>query len=401
MKITNLRIRELEGTMEYPGVFWEERLRMPLDIYPKYRAMGAELMAKHPIPLGDGRYRVINQFLEIETDEGLTGMSGPMFYPSSAFYIDTSIKRHLIGEDPLRTEYLWDVMYRGNINARSGEVTAAVSMVDIALWDLKGKFFGQPVCSLLGGPVQDRIPCYASALCCSIEPEKVDARVREYRKKGYPGAKFFVRDGPQDGQAGIERNLELVRTAREAGGPDFKIMLDAWNSWDVPYTMKMAELMEAYGPEWFEEPVMPDMRESHARLREMCPVKIAGGEHEFTRWGAKLLMDMGVLDICQFDVVWTGGISELMKITTLCSLYDVPLIPHGVSMQATVNVAFTQNGVTVPMLEYLIVEQERLQFFMKERITPVEGYIPAPTSPGLGIVIDQDRIESEREISFT
>ena len=100
-------------------------------------------------------------------------------------------------------------------------------------------------------------------------------------------------------------------------------------------------------------------------------------------------------------MVWTGGISELMKITTLCSLYDVPLILHGVSMQATVNVAFTQNAVIVPMLEYLVVEQERLQFFMKEKIEPVEGYIFAPTSPGLGITIDESKIESETEISFT
>ena len=131
MKITNLRIRELEGIMEYPGIFWEERLRMPTDIYPEYRDMGPELMAKHPIPLGDDKYRVVLQFLQIETDEGLTGLSGPLFYPSTAFLIDTTIKRHLIGKDPLRTELHWDVMYRSNMNARADEATAAVSMVDI------------------------------------------------------------------------------------------------------------------------------------------------------------------------------------------------------------------------------------------------------------------------------
>jgi L-alanine-DL-glutamate epimerase-like enolase superfamily enzyme len=324
-----------------------------------------------------------------------------MFYPSSAFFIDTSIKKHLIGEDPLKTEYHWDVMYRSNLNARAGEVLAALSMVDIALWDLKGKFFGQPVCSLLGGPVQDKIPCYASALCCSIETEKVDARVKEFSKMGYPAAKFFVRDGPQDGRAGLERNLELLKTARKAGGPDFKIMLDAWCSWDIPYTIKMAELMAEYEPEWFEEPVMPDMQESLARLRERCPVPIAGGEHEFTRWGAKLLMDMGALDIYQFDAVWTGGISELTKIATLCSVYDAPLIPHGVSMQATVHVAFAQNAVIVPMLEYLVVEQERLQFFLQDKIEPVGGYISAPTSPGLGMTIDENKVLSEKEVSFS
>lgn len=400
MKITGVRIRQLEGIMEYPDVFWEERLRMPLDIYPKYRKMGPELLMKHPIPIGDGRYRVVSQFLQIETDEGVTGLSGPMFYPSTAFFIDTSIKPHLIGEDPLKTEYHWDVMYRSNLNARAGEVTAAMSMVDVALWDLKGKYLGQPVCNLLGGPVQDKIPCYASALCCSIELEKVSARVEQFLKEGYTGAKFFVRDGPQDGQAGIERNVALIKAIRQTAGPDFKIMLDAWCSWDIPYTLRMAELMAEYRPEWFEEPVMPDMRESMARVREKCPVKIAGGEHEFTRWGAKLLMDMGALDIYQFDAVWAGGISEMMKIATLCSLYDVPLIPHGVSMQATVHLAFALNTVTVPMLENLFVEQERFQFFFREKVKPVHGFIHHPTAPGLGMTLDESKIESEKEIKF-
>lgn len=400
MKITGVKIRQLEGIMEYPTVFWEERLRMPLDIYPKYRKMGPELLMKHPIPMGDGRYRVVSQFLQIETDEGVTGLAGPMFYPSTAFFIDTSIKPHLIGEDPLKTEYHWDVMYRGNLNARAGEVTAAMSMVDVALWDLKGKVLGQPVCNLLGGPVQDKIPCYASALCCSIEQEKVSARIEQFLKEGYTGAKFFVRDGPQDGQAGIERNVALIRAARRAAGPDFKIMLDAWCSWDIPYTMRMAELMGEYRPEWFEEPVMPDMRESHARLTDRCPVKIAGGEHEFTRWGAGLLMNMRAFDIYQFDAVWAGGISEMMKIATLCSLYDVPLIPHGVSMQATAHLAFALNTVTVPMLEYLFVEQERLQFFLKEKVKPVDGFIHCPTSPGLGMTLDESKIKSEKEIKF-
>jgi L-rhamnonate dehydratase len=400
MKITKLRIRQLEGVMDYPGVFWEERLRMPVDIYPKYRAMGPELLAKHPIRTGDGKYKIIGQFLQVETDEGLTGLSGPMFCPSTAFYIDTDIQQRLIGEDPLRTELHWDILYRTNFNARAGEYTAALSMVDIALWDLKGKSLGQPVCNLLGGPVQDRIPCYASALCCSIEPEKVAARVKQFLKEGYAGVKFFVRDGPQDGPAGMERNLDLIRNIRKTGGPGLKIMLDAWCSWDIPYTIKMAERVAEYAPEWFEEPVMPDLRESLARLRKRCPVQIAGGEHDFTRWGAKALMDISALDIYQFDAVWAGGISELVKIATLCSLYDVPLIPHGVSMQATAHMAFAQNAAIVPMLEYLVVEQERFQFFLKEKIKPVDGYLYPPRSPGLGMTLDESKIDSEKDVKF-
>jgi L-alanine-DL-glutamate epimerase-like enolase superfamily enzyme len=275
---------------------------------------------------------------------------------------------------------------------------AAISYVDIALWDIKGKWLGQPVYKLLGGPVQERIPAYASCLCCSIEPKKVKKRVKDLVRQGYTASKWFVREGPQDGPAGERKNVELIKTIREAGGPDMKIMIDAWNSWDVPYTLKMSELLSDYDPYWFEEPVMPDMIESSARLRAMCPVTIAGAEHEYTRWGAKNLMDMEALDIYQFDATWAGGISELMKICTLASAYDVPVIPHGVSVQATLQVSFAQNSVMVPMMEYLIVEQERIQLFIKDQIRPVNGYVTPPTVPGVGIELDETKIDSERDI---
>jgi L-alanine-DL-glutamate epimerase-like enolase superfamily enzyme len=398
LKITNVRVRELEGTMEYPGTFWEERLRMPNDIYPYFKEKGVEIMAREPVLIRDGVYRLTNQFLQIDTDEGVSGIAGPMFFQSAAFYINTQLKRYLIGRDPMATELLWDQMYRSAIHGRKGENMAAISYIDIALWDIKGKWLGQPVYKLLGGPVQEKIPAYASCLCCSIEPDKVKARVKELVNKGYTGCKWFVREGPQDGPDGIRRNIELVKAIREAGGPDMKIMIDAWNSWDVPYTMKMAELLSDYDVYCFEEPVMPDMVESSARLRSMCPTLIAGSEHEYTRWGAKTLMDMGALDIYQFDVTWAGGISELVKICTLASIYDVQVIPHGVSVQATAQVSFSQNTVIVPMMEYLIVEQERFQHFLRHKVKPVNGFVTPPDLAGVGIELDEDKIGSERDI---
>ncbi len=163
----------------------------------------------------------------------------------------------------------------------------------------------------------------------------------------------------------------------------------------------MAELLKDYNPYFFEEPVMPDMMESSARLRSTCPVPIAGGEHEYTRWGAKTLMDMGALDMYQFDATWAGGISELMKICTLASVYDVQVIPHGVSVPVTAQVSFAQNSVIVPMMEYLIVDQERLQHFMKNPVKPVKGFMFPPAVPGVGLDLDENKIESEREISWT
>jgi L-alanine-DL-glutamate epimerase-like enolase superfamily enzyme len=193
----------------------------------------------------------------------------------------------------------------------------------------------------------------------------------------------------------------LVKAVREAGGPDMKIMIDAWNSWDVPYTLKMGELLRDYEPYWFEEPVLPDMMGSSARLRSICPVHIAGAEHEYTRWGAKTLMDMGALDIYQFDVTWAGGISELMKICTLASAYDVQVIPHGVSVQATIQVSFAQNSVIIPMAEYLIGPQERSQHFLLNKVKPVNGFITPLNVPGVGLDIDESKIETERDISWS
>ncbi|MBW1804239.1 MAG: mandelate racemase/muconate lactonizing protein, partial [Deltaproteobacteria bacterium] len=152
MKITNVRIRELQGTMAYPGIFWEERLRMPTDIYPHFRKRGAEMMSREPVLIEEGSYRVTSRFLEIETDEGIRGIAGPLFFQSAAFYIDTQLKSMLTGLDPMATELIWDLMYRSVIHGRKGESMAAVSYIDIALWDIKGKFLGEPVHRLLGGP---------------------------------------------------------------------------------------------------------------------------------------------------------------------------------------------------------------------------------------------------------
>lgn len=400
MKITNIRLRQLEGTMKYPGIFWEERLRRPTDIYPKFKAQGADVeWGGWPIPLGDGRYKVTGTFVQIETDEGISGV-GPINVGSIPFYIDTQLKPILIGQDPMAIELLWDQMYRTAIHGRKGDNMMAISSIDIALWDLKGKALGQPVYKLLGGPVQDKIPAYASALGYSIEPEKAKERVKEFIQQGYRATKWFVREGPSDGPEGVRKNIELMKALREAAGEDMEIMLDCWSSWDVPYTLKMAGLLAEYRPFWFEEPVLADLPQSYARLRAACPVTIAGGEHEYTRWGCKLLMDMEAMDIYQVDPVWAGGISEVNKICALASAYDVQVIPHGSSVQVNTQVSFAQNSVVTPMMEYLVTLQEVLQFFLKNPLKPVNGFITPPTVPGVGLELDESKIESERDIRW-
>ena len=395
MKITDLRIRELNGVMEHPDPFWEERLVRPVDIYPAYREQGAS----YSTSLGEGRYQMRAAFLEIETDEGVTGLSGP-FSQHEAFIIDTQLRPALVGADPLAGELLWDQMYRLMIHGRKGETMMAISVVDCGLWDLRGKWMAQPVYRLLGGPTRDQIPAYASALGFSIQPEDVTLRAKDLVAQGYGATKWFFRDGPSDGPGGVRRNLELAQTLREAVGDDVDIMLDAWSSWDVPYAIKMAERLAEFDVRWLEEPVLADKLESYVEIQRASPIQISGGEHEYTRWGFRYIVENKAMDVLQPDIYWAGGISEVVKICALASTYDLPVIPHGQSSHATAHLIASQPPNVCPIQEYLIKWNAVHQFFLRDQIVPENGMIQIPQAPGLGLVLDEGKIESERELTW-
>src|SRR5690606_20462393 len=159
------------------------------------------------------------------------------------------------------------IMYRSAVHGRKGEAMFAISAIDSALWDLKGKALGVPVYSLLGGPVRREIPVYASVLGYSQEPEKAHMVAKRFAEDGYQATKWFPRRGPVEGREGMLVNLELAETIRDAVGPDVDIMLDAWMSWNVPYTIRMAEMLREVDPRWIEEPVLPDMIQQYAEIR--------------------------------------------------------------------------------------------------------------------------------------
>ena len=402
MKITNLKLRQLQGTMEYQGTLWEERGGRPLDIYPAFRALDAKDTMRKPFPsVGENRYQVTQTFLTIETDEGVTGVVGPLTGDATAFYLATQLKSLLIGQNPLATEYLWDVMYRNAPNGRVGDNMIAISHIDYALWDIKGKWLNQPVHALLGGPVQDKIPAYASTAGFSLEPEKAAERVRMIKKEGYCGSKWFFRCGVGDGKEGEKKNIALMQALREAAGPDMQVMIDAWANWGIPYTLRMANLLKEYEPAWIEEPVQYQLHDSYLQLKCESPIPIAGGEHEFTRWGVKALLDQDILDIYQFEPVWAGGISELMKIGALVSSYDATFIPHVYVPAASAQIAFTLNAMTTPMLEYHYILGEIYQFFLEEPTKPKQGYFYPPEAPGIGITIEEEKVQTEKQLTFS
>ena len=396
MKITELRLRQVRGTMEFPGEFWEERLIRPIDVYPEHRDEGPAFLEK----LGEGRYRMESIFVEVRTDEGVSGIGGPIPL-DQAFIIDTQFRRLVEGADPLAHELIWDKLYRYSVHGRKGAAMMAISAIDCALWDLKGKWANAPVYRLLGGPTRTEIPAYASALGHSIESERAAARAREIVEQGYRATKWFFRNGPADGPAGVARNVELVRSLRQAVGEDVDLMLDCWMSWDVPYTISMAERLAEHRPRWLEEPVLPDKIESYAEIRRRVAIPIAGGEHEYTRWGLKQLMDARAVDVLQPDIYWAGGITELLKICALASTYDLPVIPHGHSTPATAHLIASQPASLCPLLEYLIKWNEVHQFFLKTPLKPRDGVVRLTDTPGLGMDLDEAKIEEERLLRWS
>jgi L-rhamnonate dehydratase len=286
------------------------------------------------------------------------------------------------------------------VHGRKGVTMMAISAVDCAIWDLKGRYFKAPVYRLLGGPTRTEIPAYASALGYSIEPERAAERAREFVRQGYRGTKWFFRHGPQDGPEGMVRNAQLVSAIRGAIGDEVDLMLDCWMSWDVPYTIAMATRLEDYEPRWLEEPVLPDKIESYATIRRSVSIPISGGEHEYTRWGLKQYMDAEAVDILQPDIYWAGGITEMLKICALASTYDLPVIPHGHSTPASAHLIASQPLSTCPLLEYLVKWNEIHQFFLRQPIKPIGGVVQLPDAPGLGMDLDQDRIETSRVVSW-
>jgi L-alanine-DL-glutamate epimerase-like enolase superfamily enzyme len=397
MHITHVRFLRVTGTWDYEGPLGEARSASPLDGYN----LAGRPRRSWPIPnLDDGPpYTVRAVFLFIETDSGPTGTYGPVS-GSEARTIAGRFARILIGEDPHAIERIWDRMYRGAVDGRKGPTMAAISKVDLALWDLKGKLLGAPVYEILGGPTRESVRAYASMLGYSVEPERAALRAREAVEEGYTAIKWFFRYQPVHGPEGIRKNLDLIRAVREAVGPDVEIMFDAWKSWDVPYTRRMAELASDERPWWFEEPVMPDMISQYSELRRtVSTVAIAGGEHEYTRWGMQALLDAEAVDILQPDPTWCGGLSEASKICALASSRGVPVIPHHGGWASTHLIA-SQTPTVCPIQEWLIQAGRRDSVFLKEKLEPIRGEIRLPTSPGLGVDLDQEAVEEQEELEF-
>ena len=402
MKIAKVELRELNGTLKTEKPFWEERLVRPIDIYPEYRSDTlADWDEKRGVLYSsqEGSALPISAvFVEIVTDNGIRGIGGPIDH-SQAHIIKEQLSHLLINKDPLAIERLWDQMHRFQVHGRQGTPMIALSAVDCALWDLKGKYFKEPVYKIIGGPTRDKIPAYASMLGFAVEDMGlVKERALEFKEKGFKAQKWFFRHGPMSGTDGFKKNVSMVKTLRETLGEDYDIMLDCWQSWDLNYAMKVTSHIEEYQPRWLEEVAMPDRIDTYRQLRERTTIPLSGAEHEYTRWGFKRFIDQEALDILQPDIYWAGGLSETLKIANYASVHDLITIPHGHSSRAGINFSVTQSPIHTPYQEYLEKWNTIHQFFLKNPIVPDNGYIYLPKEIGMGMEYDQSKIESEKII---
>lgn len=335
--------------------------------------------------------------VEIFTDDGQVGIGNAALSPQIAkHFIDLHLKPLLIGEDPWDVERHWQHMYRTTIAfGRKGIGMVAISAVDLALWDLIGKSAKQPVFRMLGGRTKARIPVYASRLY-SVDLKDLAAEASRYKSEGYRAMKLRFGWGPADGASGMQRNIELVRTVRETVGSDIDVMADAYMGWTLDYAKRMLPLLEPFHLRWLEEPVIPDDIHGYAELKSYGRIPIAGGEHEFTLYGFRELLEASAVDYIQFDTNRVGGLTQARKIAALAEAYSVPVIPHAGQMH---NYHLVMASFNSPMAEYfpvvdVEVGNELFWYIFDGEPKAVNGYIDLDDNkPGLGLSINESGLK--------
>jgi len=335
--------------------------------------------------------------VEVFTDDGLVGIGNAALAPQATKQvIDLYLKPLLIGHDPWDIERLWQHMYRKTMAfGRKGIGMVAISALDIALWDVLGKSARQPVFRLLGGRTKTRIPVYASRLYAT-ELGRLAAEAKRYKDQGFRAMKLRFGWGPADGAPGMQRNVELVRTVRESIGDDIDLMADAYMGWNLDYAKRMLPLLESFHLRWLEEPVIPDDIQGYAQLKSYARIPIAGGEHEFTLYGFRDLLEARAVDYIQFDTNRVGGITQARKIAALAEAYAVPVIPHAGQMH---NYHVVMASLNSPMAEYfpridVEVGNELFWYIFRGEPSAEGGSIDlADNVPGLGLTLDETGLE--------
>lgn len=335
--------------------------------------------------------------VEIETDEGHIGIGNAGLCPDvTKKIIDSKLASLLVGENPLNTEYLFEKMYRSSVAyGRKGAVIAAISALDIALWDIKGLVFNQPVFMLLGGRAKPHIETYYSRLY-TRDLDSLQAEAAHYKAEGFTGMKLRCGYPLTDGLAGLRKNVEMVRVVRETVGYDVNIMLEAYMGFNLSYAKQLLKELAPYNLRWVEELMLPDEIHNFAKLRQYTDIPLSGGEHEYTRYGFHDLLQTGALDIFQFDTNRVGGFTEAQKICNMALVHGVEVIPHGGQMH---NLHVVMSSFACPMAEYfpqteIEVGNEMFWYIFDGEVIADNGKLQLDdTKPGMGLTLKTEGLE--------
>jgi L-rhamnonate dehydratase len=336
---------------------------------------------------------------EVEADDGTVGLGNAALAPALVKQaIDAYYAPLVIGEDPFDYAYLWEKMYRRTIAwGRKGVGMTAISAVDIAIWDLMGKLVGKPVFKLLGGRTKERIPVYYSKLYAG-PVEDMQAEAQAAVDAGHRAFKSRFGYGPQHGMKGMRENLKRVEAVREVIGWNCDLMLECYMGWNLDYTRRMLPKLEKFEPRWLEEPVIPDDLHGYAELNR-GPIPISGGEHEFTLFGFRQLLDMKAVSVIQYDTNRVGGITAAQKINALAEAYQVPVIPHAGQMH---NYHLTMANANCPISEYFPIHDvevgnELFYYIFAGDPAATDGYLDlSDETPGLGLTLSDEHLSHFR-----
>jgi L-rhamnonate dehydratase len=360
------------------GHWIDDHIATPMARYPEYRrsrqSFGINVLG--------------TLVVEIEAADGTTGFAVTTGGEPAAFIVEKHLSRFLVGRDPTEIEKIWDQMYFSTqYYGRKGLVLNALSAVDLALWDLLGKLRGEPVHAMIGGAVRDELVFYATG-----------ARPDKAKELGFIGGKLPLHHGPAEGEEGLHKNLAALAEMRSRVGDDFWLMLDCWMALDVPYATRLAtRAWNESGLKWIEEAISPDDYWGNAELKRNVPkgLLVSTGEHEATRWGFRMLLEMDCCDIIQPDVGWCGGLTELLKIAALADAHGKLVIPHGSSVYSYHFVATRHNS---PFAEFLMMAPGAdvvVPMFSPQLLgepVPTNGRlkVAALDRPGFGVELNPD-----------
>jgi len=353
----------------------DDHIATPMSKYPEYRhsrrSFGVNVLG--------------TLVVEIEASDGTVGFAVTTGGEIGAFVVEKHFARFLEGRAPSDIEVMWDQMYLGSLfYGRKGVVINALSGVDLALWDLLGKLRGEPVFQLLGGAVRGEVEFYATG-----------PRPDLAKQFGFIGGKMPLHYGPEAGEEGLQKNIEELATMRERVGPDFWLMFDCWMSLDLDYATRLARAAQRYGLKWIEEALPPDDYWGYAALKKQVPpgMLVTTGEHEATRWGFRMLLEMGCCDVIQPDVGWCGGLSELIKIAALADAHQVAVVPHGSSVYSYHFVLTRHN---CPFAEFLMMAPQADRIvpmfapLLLDEPVPVNGRMKVPDRAGFGVRLNPE-----------